>query len=419
MGARVCLLLTCFVAFWSALVLPPASGFGIDDLMSRLNFIQDKLQDIEHGVNKQHLHAEHDRQAGENRLGQPLAQEQVAPGLVEKLESLERKVNGSEASLKQKLDSIEKSLQASMKTLEDKMDRLVDDMKTRENTYQDKLRAMENILVSKMDQLQETLRNEVPQMQNQRVIMVENRLKSNPSQAEKVHNDALQLRDQEERTGHDDQIYRSCREERSGLSGQYQIQLQPDSKPVHVYCEQNKFGGGWTVFQYRYNGQQDFYQNWTEYRDGFGDLSGEFWLGLENLHQMTSLRRHELLVEVADFSGNYGYAHYDDFVIGSEEEQYVLKQLGKYNGTAHDSMSYNLGGKFTTADRDNGGYENSSNCAVDRQGAWWYVLCTKANLNGRYQNSLNSLASMYWYFSTHERRCLAFSRMMVREVLYY
>ncbi|KFB44870.1 KID repeat family protein [Anopheles sinensis] len=172
MGARVCLLLTCFVAFWSALVLPPACGFGIDDLMSRLNFIQDKLQDIEHGVNKQHLYAEHDRQAGENRLDQPLAQEQVAPGLMEKLESLERKVNGSEASLKQKLDSIERSLQASMKALEDKMDRVVDDMKTRENTHQDELRAMENILVSKMNQLQETLRNEVPQMQNQRAIMV-------------------------------------------------------------------------------------------------------------------------------------------------------------------------------------------------------------------------------------------------------
>ncbi|XP_058122407.1 fibrinogen C domain-containing protein 1-like [Anopheles ziemanni] len=399
--------------------------------MSKLNFIQDKLQDIDHSVklngNKQHL-AEHGRQAGENRLDQPFAQEPVVPDVVVKLESLERKVNGSEVSLQQKLDAIARSLQARITALEDKMDRMADNMKARENAHQNALRAMENVLVAKMNQLQESLRNTVPTMQNEcnDVMLVENRLIGNPNHAGNNQNDAVQLPDQEEASTDlipaakaDDQTYRSCREVRSGLSGQYQIQLKPHSKPLHVYCEQNKHGGGWTVFQYRYNGQQDFYQNWTKYRDGFGDLSGEFWLGLENLHQMTFHRRHELLVEVTDFSGNYGYAHYDDFVIGSEEEQYVLKQLGKYNGTADDSMSYNLGGKFTTADRNNDEYDNPINCAVDRQGAWWYVMCTKANLNGRYQNSLNSLSSMYWYFSTHERRCLAYSRMMVREVLYY
>ena len=32
----------------------------------------------------------------------------------------------------------------------------------------------------------------------------------------------------------------------------------------------------------------NFSRNWTEYRDGFGELTGEFWLGNEKLRQITS-----------------------------------------------------------------------------------------------------------------------------------
>ena len=112
-------------------------------------------------------------------------------------------------------------------------------------------------------------------------------------------------------------------------------------------------GGGWTVFQRRKDGSVDFYRNWTDYEEGFGDLNGEFWLGLSKMHRLTQDGTdYTLRVDLEDFENETRYAKYTTFNIGDSTTNYTIT-LGGYSGDAGDSLSGHNGRKFTTKDRDN------------------------------------------------------------------
>jgi len=102
-------------------------------------------------------------------------------------------------------------------------------------------------------------------------------------------------------------------------------------KEFEVFCDQSEQGGGWVVIQKRFSGLVDFFRDWTSYKVGFGNLTGEFWLGLEKIHRLTSLKKMALRVELGDFSNMSAYAEYDKFNVLSEQAIYAL-QLGEYTG---------------------------------------------------------------------------------------
>ena len=107
--------------------------------------------------------------------------------------------------------------------------------------------------------------------------------------------------------------------------------INPDDKgSFHVFCDQTTNGGGWIVFQKRFNGSEDFHRNLSDYKNGFGNLNGEFWLGNDRIHRLTD-RHHQLLVELDGFNNITGYAQYETFGVDSEENGYKI-HLGPYSG---------------------------------------------------------------------------------------
>ncbi|XP_031573025.1 fibrinogen C domain-containing protein 1-like [Actinia tenebrosa] len=169
-------------------------------------------------------------------------------------------------------------------------------------------------------------------------------------------------------------------------SGIYKI--KPDSKAAFkVYCDQKTNGGGWVVIQKRKDGSVNFFRGWTDYKNGFGALKGEFWLGLDKIFRLTHQTRNRLRVELEDTKGNTAYAEYSFFAVSSEPNKYRLS-LGTYSGTAGDSLSGHRNAPFSTKDRDNDAH-SSGNCAVSYKGAWWYTSCHGSNLNGLYHHGVH------------------------------
>ncbi|XP_068150792.1 ficolin-1-like [Drosophila tropicalis] len=172
----------------------------------------------------------------------------------------------------------------------------------------------------------------------------------------------------------------------------------PGLDPFPVMCDAKIAGAGWTVIASRSNVNLNFFRNWTEYKRGFGDLSGDFFIGLDKLHAITKSQSHELYIHLEDFSGVTRFAQYDDFYIENENVLYKMTKLGTATGDAGDSLKRHKGHKFSTYDRDHD--STSENCALTRLGAWWYDTCTDSNLfgiyfSGTYASSMD-LKGMFW-----------------------
>ncbi|MPC13302.1 Fibrinogen C domain-containing protein 1 [Portunus trituberculatus] len=200
-------------------------------------------------------------------------------------------------------------------------------------------------------------------------------------------------------------------------SGVYSIQPRYSLTPFFVYCDMETDGGGWTVIQRREDGSVDFLREWADYKHGFGNIAGEYWLGNEKIHLLTNQQVSTLRVDMADYDQQVGHALYSAFAIGSELEGYSLKMLGKYSGDAGDSLRYHVGRRFSTIDVDNDAWPERS-CARDHMGAWWYRACETSNLNGRYLHgpipAEHQYTGLYWYDFRGPQYSLWRSCMMIR-----
>ncbi|CAG2196026.1 Tenascin-R,Ryncolin-2,Ficolin-3,Angiopoietin-1,Angiopoietin-2,Fibroleukin,Fibrinogen-like protein 1,Ficolin-2,Ficolin-1,Ryncolin-3 [Mytilus edulis] len=172
-----------------------------------------------------------------------------------------------------------------------------------------------------------------------------------------------------------------------------------------VYCDMTD--GGWMVIQRRLDGSEDFYRDWADYKKGFGNVSGEYWLGNDNIFNILNGKSYSLRFDIENVDGEWRYAQYETFKIADETDNYRLTLAG-YNGTAGDAVmdtSSQLSGQpFSTKDRDNDNWPGW-HCTDYVKAGWWYAKessygrCTFVNPNGKYYNDYGDsmFASVYWY----------------------
>ena len=201
-------------------------------------------------------------------------------------------------------------------------------------------------------------------------------------------------------------------------SGSFTIAFEGIIGLIPVYCDMETEGGGWTVFQRRTDGSVDFNRGWNDYERGFGNIDGDYWLGLTSLHQLLQLNgANELRIDLRDYSGNSAYAKYSSFNVGDSSSKYRLSVSG-YSGTAGDAMAgpgfshaRANGVMFSTKDQDND--RSGAHCAARYTGGWWFNDCHHTFLNGLYKSG-SGFHHIIWY--TWKRQfSLSFSEMRFRK----
>ncbi|CAG9533678.1 unnamed protein product [Cercopithifilaria johnstoni] len=199
-------------------------------------------------------------------------------------------------------------------------------------------------------------------------------------------------------------------------NGIYQIFL-PKIGKFNVLCDMQTSDGGWTVIQKRKDGQIYFAnRTWNEYKNGFGELTSSFWLGLDKIHALAAkdngnpvTLRIELRGDLCEDNNRcskqpngYWWGEWD-FNIGNESQKYTLSistaQAGNLSErTSVDRFHYmNNGKSFTTIDQDNDKFQG--NCAQFRDfGGWWHNDCGYVALNGRYGDRTSKMRNMFWFY---------------------
>jgi len=130
------------------------------------------------------------------------------------------------------------------------------------------------------------------------------------------------------------------------------------------------------LVQQNVNGSNAFNRSWAEFKVGFNDSRGNYWLGNDRLHQLTTSGHYKLRFDLQERSnGSWYYAEYSSFIVYNETSKYQM-QVSRYSGNAGGyGFLWHNGKMFSTYDRDD------EYCAVYNGGGFWHRNCARASVN--------------------------------------
>ncbi|CAH1785877.1 unnamed protein product, partial [Owenia fusiformis] len=138
-----------------------------------------------------------------------------------------------------------------------------------------------------------------------------------------------------------------CSADCTGLDSLVILQAK-DNHPFLAMCED-----GWLILMHRFDGSVNFGQpvgTWYAYKNGFGSVLGEHFIGMDNLVSVLKQKRYKVRFELTSWANETRYAEYEEFDISDEADRYRL-EIGGYteSSTAGDSMSYSNHHIFSTS----------------------------------------------------------------------
>ena len=150
------------------------------------------------------------------------------------------------------------------------------------------------------------------------------------------------------------------------------------------------------LIQQNVNGSDFFNRSWAEFKVGFNDSRGNYWLGNELLSQLTVNHRYKLKFDLQSRSNtsNWYHAEYSTFRVLSETYNYELVAAGYSGNAGNDALSYSNGATFTTYDRDNDQW-SGGNCAVQWGGGFWHKN------SDCFRCGVNCARSSGWFYWSH------------------
>ncbi|XP_063907196.1 fibrinogen-like protein 1 isoform X1 [Zophobas morio] len=327
---------------------------ALSTLNERMNYLQDKVEDM-------------------------------ATSLQNKLTTVDSKVEKNIKAVTENIKSLQTEYQKVNKVVENKFN--MQDSESNSG-IKEELKQVKDLITNQIEK--QTLHGKLNDIKD-KLLNVEKQLNNKRTLDEEVHFFKSQLKDKTDNftieiheCKHLPGDCKDVQERGYKESGIYRIQPRLSNDSFLVWCDMMTRGGGWVSVLKRVDGSQDFYLNWNEYKNGFGSLPGEHWVGLDHLSELTNSQRNELLVELVDWDLKNVSALYDSFIVGNESTGYVLESLGDYTGDAGDSMANHLGKKFSTLDRDQDENADKESCSVFFQAGWWFKNCYFTLLTGRY-----------------------------------
>lgn len=162
------------------------------------------------------------------------------------------------------------------------------------------------------------------------------------------------------------------------VDGIYAITPFRTNEKINVYCEMNQ--GGWTRIFNRVDRNPNFNKTMNEFKNGFGNLETNYWLGLKYMHSLTNNKLMRLRIELSNTDTDFFFIEYKSFVIYPESKNFTLELGEKDFGTLIDALGWHSKMMFTTWDQDND--LAIYNCAKDLNGGFWYNNCHHVSLTG-------------------------------------